>query len=240
MDTSTKIWHPDHLVLTAGGSKIFMLIGALMTLEKNGSLDQIKTVVTCSTSSLVGLFYCLGFRLNDIIQHMIHPDFLGNLETISLRNLGKNFGLWNNTAMEQTLEKILMSKFDYIPTLKDVSQISGIDLVITVSNVTRGRTEFLSKETEPDLTVINAISMATSIPLINSRTEYKGCNYIDGILTNPYPINYFDNKEETVLGIFTDNSNDQESTHLVNYINQIICPGGRFNQASSFPRYRQR
>ena len=72
-------------------------------------------------------------------------------------------------------------------------------LIVTVTNLSQHRVEYLSFENSPDLKVSKAIRMSISIPLIFNKVIYKGDHYSDGGILSSIPIDYFRNDIENTL-----------------------------------------
>src|SRR5690606_19860672 len=60
---------------------------------------------------------------------------------------------------------------------------------------------FLSHNTFPKLQVLKALKMSSAIPICFSPVIHDDKMFIDGGCINNYPINYFNNELDSVLGI---------------------------------------
>ena len=76
------------------------------------------------------------------------------------------------------------------PTFSDLKK----KLYIAAFNLNRGRTEYFSVDTHPDLHVIDAVCMSISIPFIAATKPYKGSMYLDGGTKDIMPLEPFFNK----------------------------------------------
>lgn len=95
-------------------------------------------------------------------------------------------------------------------TFKELLYLTGVDLVITGTNLTTNRSLYLSTYHTPDFPVVDAISISMNLPIIfkpvyvdypvhsgkeNSYNKlYKGL-WVDGGMLNNFPIHAFDDLE---------------------------------------------
>ncbi len=100
-------------------------------------------------------------------------------------------------------------------TFKDFFNMTGVDLVVTGTNVSKNRTAYFSVGYTPDFSVAEAVAISMSIPLIfkpvlidgevnrsaspEYNESYRGL-WVDGGMLNNYPIHAFDSTSR-VLGL---------------------------------------
>ena len=72
-------------------------------------------------------------------------------------------------------------------TLKEFSDLIGINLHFRVININKQCNEYLNKDNSPDLKYTEAVSMTSCIPILFEPIEYNGCLYIDGGVNNNFP-----------------------------------------------------
>jgi len=108
------------------------------------------------------------------------------LAKYKLRSLFKNYGLIDVEAVRDAIEKM----YGCNPTFSDLRK----KLYIAAFNLNRGRTEYFSVDSHPDMYVIDAICMSISIPFIAATKSYKGSMYLDGGTKDIMPLEPFFNK----------------------------------------------
>jgi hypothetical protein len=98
--------------------------------------------------------------------------------------------------------------------------MTGYHLEVVVTNLDKNKTEFLSHETVPELSCVEAVLMSMSLPLFFQTYIYKNNIYIDGAITDPFPIHRYE--KESVIGILlqTTPSNPKES--FFTYMMRVI------------------
>src|SRR3989338_2864876 len=73
--------------------------------------------------------------------------------------------------------------------------------------------------TEPELDCIEAVSMSMNIPFLFGKIRYKGDYYIDGCVTDQFPISYLDDKSTSILGICLNGT--YQDDNLLSYLYKI-------------------
>src|SRR3989338_7827827 len=73
--------------------------------------------------------------------------------------------------------------------------------------------------TEPELDCIEAVSMSMNIPFLFGKIRYKGDYYIDGGVTDQFPISYLDDKSTSILGICLNGT--YQDDNLLSYLYKI-------------------
>jgi len=216
-------WTPQTLVLGPGGVKGFYIMGALLYLERHGWLNDLQTCVGVSIGSVIGLLLTAGYQVTEIIEHSLSISLFHDFMSISLAQVHENSGLISNEQVKSRLTERLQAKFGFVPTLKQLYEFTAINFVAVTCNIDKGRTEYLSKDTEPDLSAVEAVMLSMNIPFIFYKLRYKGCTYVDGALGHPYPVDVYDDGITPVLGITIDHNTESSSgDSLGSYIYGII------------------
>src|SRR5690606_3829395 len=71
---------------------------------------------------------------------------------------------------------------------------------------------------------LDVVMCSINIPIIFYEMQHNGKKYIDGAFGNPYPVDYFDNGEHNVLGIFMKSTahDDNISDYLSTIVDSIL------------------
>jgi NTE family protein len=119
-----------------------------------------------------------------------------------------------------------ISKIGYLPTMKDIYVKFGKKLIFATYNLSQSKTEYLSHETYPDLPCITALHMSANLPLIFEKFLYSGSYYIDGGLSDNFPIDLADDQSQKILGILLDNDfenfNNINDMDIIEYIYHLF------------------
>ena len=89
------------------------------------------------------------------------------------------------------------------------------------------RPEFLDKDTEPDLSCVEAAMMSMAVPILMLPRKYKSNVYIDGAIGSPYPVSAFDHDENKILGMYISSEVDLYSSdkNPTNFIYRLVQAG---------------
>ena len=216
-----------NLVLAGAQLKGVAYIGVLKAMEELKIIDNIENILGVSSGSLFGLSMILGFKSCDL-EHMILELALENLKDFqsdSVFNLFYTFGLDKGDKITKLTKVILRKKTgNENITFRELNEkFPSKKLIIVGSNLTKNCVEYFSVDHTTDMPVHIAIRISTSFPLVFEKVEYNESIYLDGGLLMNYPIEYFENKDET-LGISTTtlNKNSEDVSSFDKYIIKII------------------
>ena len=183
------------LCLSGGGTKGICYIGAIKYLECNNylKLKDIDTFVGTSAGSIMSFFFNIGYTIEELNNFILEFNFQ-NLEpnADSIFFLTK-FGMDDGEKIMTIIKTFLFEKFKiYDLTFKELFDKTKKKLKIFSTNYTKAKSEMFSVDTTPDCSVIQAIRMSISVPFLFTPVEYNDCYYIDGGITNNFPIRYCD------------------------------------------------
>ena len=154
-------------------------------------LKDVTRYVGTSSGSILSLLMIVGYEPIDILVYLCVNKAYSKMSTFSVSNLVLLGGsLVKFEPIEKTVEDMVVDKMGFVPTMKELSDVTGRSLVCVTYNLTDNRREYLSEETYPDLPVTKAIRMSSNFPFIFERCEYNGKYYVDGGITDNFPMNY--------------------------------------------------
>ena len=228
-----------HLVISGGGPLGLRYLGALEKLEEEGfwHLDNIESIYATSIGSIIGTFICLKYDKTTLNTYIIdrpwHEAFKVNVKQIFDSYYNK--GLFDKKIAEIIFKPLLEARdLSLTITLKEFYDYSKIDLHIFTFELHQFKTVELTHKTFPDLPLLQALTMSSSLPGIFIPTIMDNCCYIDGGVMCNYPINYclkdHTNKDE-ILGIKLayenetngDNFKNVEITSESSLLEYVIC-----------------
>ena len=229
----------DTLVLSGGSTKVSAYVGIFRALfEKdiiNKSLDGISHIVTCSIGMLSAIYILLDIPLHVQEEAVLHADFtkLLDMDNLDIQNLLSDNGLFTNDKVAGLVKGVLQHKYNKDDlTLKELYDIKPILLTVKCVNVTKGCTDYINKNTNPDLSILTLLLMTTAIPIFFQPVKYNDWFYVGGGLTGGYPIeivkdNYLgflmnvdDEKKDINTGIsFLDYIINLTKVKVINYDN---------------------
>jgi predicted acylesterase/phospholipase RssA len=84
------------------------------------------------------------------------------------------------------------------------------------TNYSKGEEAVFNYNKTPDMSIVTAIRISISVPIIFTPVLYKNEYYIDGALTNTFPINYCN--QETTIAINLPYSNSYKIDNIIDIL----------------------
>jgi predicted acylesterase/phospholipase RssA len=196
----------DTICLSGGGVKGIAFIGALDYLETNSYIDltQIKNWVGTSVGSILCFVFSLGYTFGEIGDFVLDFNFKKLEPEINLEQLLGNFGINSGEKLIYMITGFLKEKYNVDDiTFESHHEITKTKLIIVGTNFSKGQEEVFSYETTPKMSVMTAIRISLSIPIIFTPVFYQDSYYVDGALTNNFPIKYCN--PDTTIGLYIRN-----------------------------------
>lgn len=190
------------LCLSGGGTHGICYLGAIEYLEINDyfKLSNIDTFVCTSVGSIICFLFNIGYTVEDIKSFILDFDFKKFEPHIDSIFFLTNFGIDNGNKIITTIKIFLFKKISLNDiTFKELFEKTNKKIKIFTTNYTKSRSEMFSVDTFPNVSVINAIRMSISVPFLFTPVEFNNSYYIDGGITNNFPIRYCD--PNNTLGI---------------------------------------
>lgn len=180
----------NHLVIGPGAMGYFTFLGILSTLDK---VKDVREISGASAGAILALFMGLDFSIEKIIDISFGTN-MKDMVQYKINNILSGYGFINHSQIKNTLITICEGE----PTFKDLKK----KVYISAYNVNLCRTEYFSVDTHPDMSVIDAVCMSISVPLMFCAIEHNGMHYVDGGTAEKIPVPPFFNKKfDEVLAI---------------------------------------
>jgi predicted acylesterase/phospholipase RssA len=222
-----------HLVISGGGPSMLQYISAIQCLCENNiiQIDNIESIYGTSAGIIVGVLLALKYdweTLNDyILKRPWHELF--NFKIHYIFDAYKNRGVYNKNIFEKAFKPLLDAKDIPIAiSLKDFYDHSKIELHFFTFEINQFKTEDISYLTHPDISLIDAIIMSCSIPLLCTPIIMENKCYIDGGVCANYPLKYCldsGKNEKEILGLC--NQYDCQQKNYIdsesNLLDFILC-----------------
>jgi NTE family protein len=204
----------DTLIFSGGGTKCLSFYGSLKYLFEHNIINENFKNINKMICVSGGLLYILPLLLDFTIDSMIYGhmklkyDVLLDYENISINNVLKYYGLFNN--FNERMVVLLLERKGYKKdySLKDLYQKTNIEIIAKTINLTKGKIEYISYKNYPELPIRILINMTSSIPILFKPVIYNNNYYVDGGLCGNYPGEI--NKSKNYLGFNT----CPQSTHF--------------------------
>tara|TARA_B110000977_G_C11042569_1_gene479368 strand:+ start:746 stop:1501 length:756 start_codon:yes stop_codon:yes gene_type:complete len=177
-----------YLALGPAGMGLFSIIGKLKSIEER--IDLFQEISGSSAGAIIALLLGIGLTIDEILDKTMSVDTHALTSSFSLKSMITMYGCIDPTNCKCILRDICGGD----PTFRDLKK----KIYISAYNLERTQTEYFSRDTHPDMSVIDAVYRSCSIPFIFASDNM----YVDGGLCEKVPLTPFlDKKNEDVLVI---------------------------------------
>lgn len=190
----------DTLVLAGGGIKGYSILGAIQAVLDEGFLEA-ENYIGTSVGAIISYLLIIGYSPIEIVVFLNTSKYLEKIPYLNLVNMLDGEGAIPYLYIQEILEKMTILKCGKYMTLGKLKETFNKNLICISYNATTCKTEYLSAETKPDLPCLVALRMSSNLPLVFSRFSYEECYYLDGGMTNNFPIQKGIEIGKKVLGI---------------------------------------
>jgi predicted acylesterase/phospholipase RssA len=185
------------LCLSSGGVKGVAILGAVHYLYESKILEykDIEIFIGTSIGSIIALLLSIDYTPNELFEALVQTESPFTPNTLlaaweRLKGFIDNFGFLSIKPMIEVIGKLIVKKLGSIPTLKELHSFTKKQFICVSTNCNSMREEYLSSETYPELLCTDAVAMSCNIPLIFEKIKYCNNYYVDGGMSDPFPINY--------------------------------------------------
>ena len=213
----------DTICLSSGGMFGISFIGVIDYLinEKIINLDNIKNYAGTSVGTIILFFIIIGYSMKEMNDIIIHFNFSKLDIDCNLDNIFNNYGINDGVKVICMLKFFLKNKMDIDDiTFIELYEKYGKNFIVVGTNFSNGGETIFNYINSPNLSIITAIRISISIPFIFTPYLYNNEYYVDGGLTNMFPINHCN--QETTIGIRLPYARTFELNNVVDiFINSI-------------------
>ena len=183
-----------HLVISGGGPTLVQALGAIQYVEQQKFIDlsNIETIYGTSAGAILGTLICLKFdweTINDyIIKRPWHEVFPINIQKIFDAYTKK--GIFDIKTIEKIFKPLFSANdLSLDISLQDFYDYSKIELHFFAFDINDFKIEDISYKTHPNISVIMALQMTCSLPVLVAPVCIDNKCYIDGGIVCNYPLN---------------------------------------------------
>lgn len=194
-----------NIVLSGGSIKGYSYLSLLQIIHEYPEKFGLRKLIGSSIGAIFVLIINLGLDYNVIKEKLIHKN-LSELRNINLNNIlqfANKYGIDDGIPIMQYVSEFVISKFNKTSlTFKELYDLTNIELIITGTCLNTSKTTYFSHLTYPDMMVLSAIRISISIPYYFIPVSYNNCLYVDGAVTDNFPIQLCKDELDDTLGIY--------------------------------------
>lgn len=185
------------------------LLGIIRYLYCYNLHHNIKFVTGTSMGSFFGLAFSLKIPFEDLEEYVKKITIDESLMYIKKEDFGN---LIINNGMDKTInylkffKEFIKKKYNIEDiTFIDFAKKTGIDFNVSVTNVNTYENEIFNLTNTPDISVFDAVAASMTLPFLSEPVLINGYYYIDGGLSNNFPIELYNNiPRENILAVVID------------------------------------
>lgn len=219
-----------HLVLSGGGPIMISILAAIQELEKNLflNINDIESIYGTSAGAIVGVIIALKYDWETINDYIIKRPWQ-DVFPIKVQNILDSYtkkGLFDIKTIEKCFKPLFDAKD--IPlniTLEDFYNLTKIELHMFAFEINDYKLYDVSYKTFPNKTVMEAIHMTSSIPVLLTPVCFDNMCFMDGGVACNYPLNFCiesGKNPDEILGFKNKYSEDKttvnENSTLLDYL----------------------
>jgi NTE family protein len=173
-----------YLVLGPASMGIYSLIGALKARES--SLAGVQEISGSSAGAILALFLAVGMSVDEILDASLSLD-IPNFVKIRLGSFFNKFGFVDMGPIRKKLVEICGGD----PTFGELET----RIYISAFCLNTTETVYFSKDTHPNMKIIDAVCMSMAVPFIFACGKYEDRMYVDGGTKEEFPLTPFLDKK---------------------------------------------
>ena len=215
----------DTLVLSGGSTKGIMILGALQYAHDNFLL-KINTYIGTSAGAMIGYLLAIGYTPVEIMTYICKNQLLEKMQHFNIVAMINGSGAISYNNIYEHFEKMTIDKIGFLPTFKDLYIKFNKKLICATYNITENITEYISHETYPELPCLIGLKMSSNLPLIFENYKYGNSFYIDGGISDNFPIDIADKIGNKILGLLIcshqENFNNEPDAGFLEFIYKLM------------------
>lgn len=220
-----------NLVISGGGLKGYYFLGALKYLFKNDILrmNYLKNILGVSIGSVIGYLLIIGYDIEFIIGLFLHMNISKYMPDIVIDKIFDEYYCLDCSKFNNIIKYLTTKKnINLTITLNELYEQSNIEFIIGTSNISLQKYEYISHKNNPNLSVLTALKMSYSLPLLFQPVIYNNHYYVDGGVINNYPIKYFKNDIDNTIGITLD-TKTEEIKDIFSFVKNVMLASNKRN-----------
>lgn len=193
-------------------------------IEEYNIVKSIDNYVGTSIGACVCFCLLIGYTYEELYDVFINLDInkARNIQIDNILNFGNTYGVDNGDKIVKILKVFLKKKLQVNSiSFNELYKKTHKNITIIGSCLNTTSVEYFNLKNSPNMDVIDALRISISIPLFFTPVIYENKYYVDGALTNNYPIDICVNNNKETLGIVL-TSNTYKYTEINSIDNYLI------------------
>jgi NTE family protein len=217
--------------LSSGAARGLYQLGALHAAECNGLLKNVKYFAGTSVGSIIALLLAIGYTPMSLFTHICIEDISKCLQqqSLDIKTLMNHWGAVDISVFREYLAKMIIHKWGGIPTFAELAK-DNIYFLCPAYRLKHSQPRvYFNYKTHPNMSVLDAALLSSTIPFLFRSANWEGDFYIDGGVFDLNPVNTlhtFISSSETpnILCVNLDlrrSDEDTVITSLMEYVKEI-------------------
>jgi predicted acylesterase/phospholipase RssA len=200
-----------YLVLGPGALAFYALLGYVS--KHKDELEDVEEISGASAGAILGFLLLSKKTPQEIFDATINLN-TEELTKVDLKTFINSFGFINHELIKQKLIELWGGN----PTFKELPK----KLYVSAYCLNTLEVEYFSRDTHPDMYVVDAVCASMSIPIMFTPYEIAGKKYIDGCTTEDLPVFPFLHKNFSDL-LCVKITQEPRNVKLDNMLDYLMC-----------------
>jgi len=216
----------DTLVISGGSSTGIVTLGCLQYSYDNYFLNKVQNYIGTSSGAIICYLLIIGYTPIEIIVYICSHQLMEKIQHFNIVAMINGGGASSFNTIYEQLEKMTIDKIGFLPTFEDLKNKYNKTLICTTYNTTENKTEYISYLTKPTLPCLIGLKMSSNLPLVFEKYKYGNNFYIDGGVSDNFPVDIGDKMGKKIFGILLcskdENFNNEHEMNILEYIYKLM------------------
>jgi hypothetical protein len=208
-----------YLAIGPGSTGFFIYLGAISNLNSKLKLNDLEEIAGSSAGALVAFMYLISNKDMPKILDFAMNVSLNQIMKPNIKSLLSGYGIVPIAKIRKVLTDFC-EKFKKNPdmTFQDLYEMTKIKFHVSAFCVDNSKTVYFSVDSNPTMSVIDAVCASISVPFLISASRINDRHYIDGAIAEKAPCGPFCTKDpKDVLVLVIPHGNPAQVKDIKSY-----------------------